>query len=80
MPKLRNERAVAKEGNRFLLAKKADIDRGEKNGPARVHDLDTGEYTDTQPLQVWFKWANWEDTTEAEYQAALSQFEPTEQP
>jgi len=68
--KLKRPMVVGKEGNSFLLAESDDIARGEKNGLAQVHDLDTGEYTDTQPLQVWFKWANWEDATEEEYQAA----------
>jgi hypothetical protein len=60
---------VGREGNRFLLA---DVGN-EPMRPARVHDLDTGQVTDANPLQVWFKWANWEDATDADYQAALAE-------
>lgn len=68
---LQNPIAVGREGNAFLLAESADIAKGEKNGDAQVHDLDSATYTDIKPLQVWFKWANYEDCTDAEYRTAL---------
>ena len=64
-------RAVAREGERFLLAQAADLDAGNHNGPAVVHDTLTGKTTEPMPLQVWFKWANWEPATDEEYRAAV---------
>lgn len=53
---------AGREGNRFLLRKSND---------GKVHDLDTDRVTEIRPLQVWFKWANWEPATDADYLAAL---------
>lgn len=64
---------VGREGNSFLLAKKSDIAAGNKSGMAQVHHLGDNPpwLTETKPLQVWFKWANWDDTTQQEYDAEL---------
>ena len=59
--------AVAREGERFLLA----VPGADPHRLARVHDTETGQLTDPQPLQVWFKWAEWEDCTQQDYEAAL---------
>lgn len=68
MSQNRNYVIVGREGNRFLLA-----DPGhDPMRLTRVHDLDIGQITDAKPLQVWFKWANWEDATDGDYQEALN--------
>lgn len=74
---LKSPVAVGREGNVFLLAEKQDIARGEKNGAAQTHDLDTGQYSDIQPLQVWFKWGNWEGCSDADYQKAKTSLQRT---
>ena len=55
---------VGRDGDRFLL----------RNGDqGKVHDLEVEGGNETLPqwLQVWFKWGNWEDTTTEEYVAAI---------
>ena len=32
----------------------------------------TGIFTPYQPLQIWFKWDVWEETTEEEYLEAIN--------
>ena len=71
---LSNPIVVAKEANGaevFLLAELSDIRSKNLNGPAQVHNLDEDEYSDVQPLQVWFKWINWVEAGEEKYRAAV---------
>ena len=60
-------KAVAKEGRRFLLVDRVAFEGGDKNALAKVHDLETGEITEAQPLQVWFKWGAWKEGSQGEY-------------
>lgn len=71
---LSNPMVVAKEANgaeMFLLAERRDIRSKNLNGLAQVHNLDTNEFSKVQPLQVWFKWINWVEADEEEYQAVI---------
>jgi hypothetical protein len=40
----------------------------------QIHDIDSvpPSWSDVQPLQIFFKWAEWEDCTDDDYQAALA--------
>ncbi len=63
-----NAAVVGREGRRFLLA-----DAGtDTMRPARVHDLTSNKTTPDQPVKILYKWANWDDATDADYQAALA--------
>ena len=50
---------VAQSGNRFLLARRADLDAGNKNGDAWLFVAHTQVAGPPKPLQVWFKWGLW---------------------
>lgn len=59
--------ARARDGDRFLLvAPGTDPMR-----PACVHDVAADSISEKKPLQVWFKWAEWDDCTQAEYETAV---------
>lgn len=66
MPSTISHTAKAREGMRFLLVSGTGV-----NSDAYVHDVATGKKTKPQPLQVWFKWANWEACKDADYRAVL---------
>lgn len=75
MDTLKDPIPVGRDGDAFLLAQRADIDAGELNGPAQVHDVAVGTLTPIKPLQVWFKWNTYQGTTQSEYDAALAENE-----
>lgn len=52
---------AAQSGDRFLLARRADLDAGHKNGDAWVFEVRTRTVFGPKPLQVWFKWGLWPD-------------------
>lgn len=68
-----NPTPVGRSGKVFLLAQAGDLAAGELNGPACLHSLWTGDYSEPKPLQVWFKWGVYEATSDAEYDAALAE-------
>jgi hypothetical protein len=51
------------DGNRFLMAERGD----DPMRQARVDDLETGQVSPDQPLQVWFKWAEWDEASYEDY-------------
>ena len=61
---------VAQSGDSFLLARRADLDAGRKNGDAWVFEARTQTASQPKPLQVWFKWGLWPDPRLAEDAAA----------
>ena len=61
---------VAQSGGSFLLARKADLDAGSKNGDAWVFEAHTQTAGPPKPLQVWFKWGLWPEPKLAEDAAA----------
>lgn len=75
-----NPTPVGRSGPLFLLAQADDLAAGNLNGPAQTHNTRDGLRSEAQPLQVWFKWINWEDTTEAEYEAAQPAIEKARRP
>lgn len=61
---------MGQEGRRFLLARTADLAAQKHDGPAQIHDLDTGQRHDLPNLQIAYKWAVWETASDAAYRAA----------
>lgn len=56
--------ARARAGNMFLLVK------GDR---AQIHNIDGQKvrYSEVAPLQVFFKWAEWESCTDDDYRAVV---------
>jgi len=61
--------AVGRDGRRFLLARADDIAAKNTQGPAQIHDLDTGQRHDLPNLQIAYKWANYAPTSDVAYRA-----------
>jgi hypothetical protein len=61
--------AVGRDGRRFLLARAEDIAAQNLHGPAQIHDLDSGQRHDLPNLQIAYKWATYEPTSDTEYRA-----------
>jgi len=59
--------AVGRDGKAFLLR---------KGDQGRVHDLESSPARLTEPqwLQIWFKWGEFEDCTQEEYERALQEY------
>lgn len=63
---------VSRDGNRFLLAESND-----KDAMAQLHDVDSDRWFNARPLQVWFKFGIYQDTTQEEYDQALAEQKDT---
>ncbi len=69
---IENPVAVARvmDTNVFVLISKKDVDTKNYLCDAQIHDTDTDNWSDIQPLQRVFKWLVCEDTTQDDYEKA----------
>lgn len=71
-----NPVCVAKYGNLYLLAEKADVDAKKFNGPGQIFNSLSKDVHDITNLQQAFKFGTWSDATQADYEAALGTSNP----